>query len=100
CSRPLLGRSRGEDRVQTLPDFLGGAHLVEEVVVNLQQAQLFEVGRGDAPAAAQVVVDPVADDVAQGRVDVALRQKLGGRIDRILGWIQLQFVDNLLGDDV
>ena len=98
--QPLFGRRARERRVRRGPLLLGRDELVERLVVDLEQARLLEVRRGDAPATLEVAVEAVADDVAQGGVAGALRGELRLGLARVeLGW-EGQLVGDLRGQVV
>jgi hypothetical protein len=58
--------------VQRLPHALRGAELVERLVLDAEQAALFEVGRGDAPPTPEVDVGEVAEHVARSTRSVSV----------------------------
>ena len=65
-SRRVDGAGPGQCGMLVCPDVLGRADIVERLIADLQQAALLEVGRGDAPAPAQVAVEPVGQHISQG----------------------------------
>ncbi len=76
---PSVGAGAGQRGVLVRPDVLGRADVVERLVADLEQAALLEVGGGDAPAPAQVAIEPVSQHVSQGTLG------LGGRGEAHLG---------------
>jgi hypothetical protein len=84
----------------TLPTVLRLAQFIERRVVDLQQAALFQVGRGDAPAAFQVPIKPIAEDVAKRFVRFSLLSKLNARLAGIEFEGQREGFEYLLGEFV
>ena len=87
---PFARRGGGQDGVSRAPDLLGRAQLVEGIVAHAQQADLLQVGGRDAPAAPQIVVEAVADRVAQRRRDLLPGQELGVGVRGVLVRLQAQ----------
>jgi len=54
--------------------------------MDFEQAALLQVRRGDAPAAQQIAVEAVAEDVAEGPFSILLFGKAGARRDRPGDW--------------
>src|SRR5262249_7085637 len=64
-SGALLGGRGGERRVQRRPLGRIGRKPVERDVVDLEESALLQVGRGDAPAAAKVEIEVVAEGIPE-----------------------------------
>ena len=59
------------------------ADILQRKVAEFQQAALFQVGRGNTPAALEVAVQPIAQHASQGPLRLRERLKPGGRIARV-----------------
>jgi hypothetical protein len=93
-------RVAGEEGVAALPALRVVRDLGEGRVVEAQQAGLGEVGHSDAPAALQVGVDAIGEDLAQGRVSEVALVELGGRHPGVRLQRESQGVEHGLGQPV
>src|ERR1017187_3363109 len=69
-------------------------------IVDLQEAALLQVRRRDAPAAAKVVIQAVADDVAKCLFRLELRLELQVGVFRVACKRQCDGIKNLLREDL
>ena len=91
-----LGMFQG--RMAGFPDIFGLADFAEGDVVDFEQAALFQVGRGDSPAATQIVVEAIAQDVAQGTLRVHSCLKANRWVGGVLFERQSEGIEDPLGE--
>lgn len=94
-----------EHRVGVLPALLVGGDLVEVGVGEADQAGLLQVRHRDPPAAFEVGVEAVGEDLAEGAADVVLLAELHERVlgERLHGETERLFDglgDGLVGETV
>ena len=82
------------------PRRLVGAQFFEGEVLDFEESTLLQVGRSNAPPAPEVMVKPVADDVAEGQFGLDLRLELEVRIFRETRKRKGQRLKNFLRENV
>src|SRR5258706_6256459 len=83
-----------------LPRLLVGTHILQREILHVQQPHLLEIGRGNAPSALEVTVEPVTEHIAQGTFCLPARLELDVWIAGVLLQWQSQCVENLLREGV
>ena len=99
-SQALLRGHGAEQRVRLAPFFLVLAASLELPVADIQEVELLQVGVGDAPAALQIEIEPVAQNVAQGLEGIARLEAPGLGVGGVVRRGQAQAVEHALGQHV
>ncbi len=102
AEKPLarLGRRPRQQRMPRGPLFLIGRALGERGVADAEEPKLFEVGVREAPPSAQIVVEPVAEHVAQRLPRPVRLRALGVWRARVVAGRQAQVVQHLVRQHV
>ncbi len=82
--------------MQSPPGIYIIAELVQRQIIDFKETTLLQIGRRDTPATAQVVVEPVSDDVAKSAFRLKLCLELQVRILGVVRKRQAERVKNLL----